>query len=65
MCPFRSCCSMICPIDFCQKRHESCARYEVAKELGIEAVPDDMSTINYTLIEKLKKERSCNASAAR
>ncbi len=63
MCPFRSRCSMICPIDFCQKRYESCARYEVAKELGIEAVPEDMSAINYTLIEKLKKEMSCNINA--
>jgi hypothetical protein len=55
MCPFKSDCSMFCPPELYGNRHKTCARYMAANEIGIAAVPHEMSAINYALIQTLKR----------
>lgn len=55
MCPFKSGCSMFCPPELYGSRHKTCARYMAANEVGIAAVPNEMSAINYALIQTLRK----------
>lgn len=55
MCPFKSDCIISCPPELYCNRHKTCARYIAAKEVGIAAVPDEMSAINYALIQTLKR----------
>jgi hypothetical protein len=54
MCPFKEGCSVFCPPELYCDRHKTCARYMAASEVGIAAVPHEMSAINYALIQTLK-----------
>jgi hypothetical protein len=57
MCPYQSSCSNLCPQELYINQYKSCARYHAANIVGIAAVPHDMTSINYALIEKLENER--------
>lgn len=57
MCPYAYDCRHICHVN--SEHYEACARYQLAHVIGIQFVPQDMTSIDYAKISELIRKWSC------